>query len=235
MASSHLTSDVRGWIDELAKRLDPRVSWRLVPLLSGLLFATGRPQGQVAGRRAGGDRRAGDRAQRPYLAGHRRHAQQTLRPQSRRGRRASQSDAWAGGQPIHLRSQLVTLAWVTRHALWGAIALPLLACLYVRRKDIAAQHLPMLRKVTFKTKLILAGELVSWAATWLRGLSRRIWVVADGAYGKRVFLKSAAAARVTVVSRLRKDAALFEVPAALGPAHRLLEKSLQRRPIGSVL
>ena len=42
MASPHLTSEVRGWINELANRLDPRVSWRLVPLLSGLLFASGR-------------------------------------------------------------------------------------------------------------------------------------------------------------------------------------------------
>jgi DDE superfamily endonuclease len=65
----------------------------------------------------------------------------------------------------------------------------------------------------------MAGELVSWVANWLRWQNRRLWVVADGAYAKRPFLKAAAAARVTVVSRLRKDAALFEVPAPV-PAGR---------------
>jgi hypothetical protein len=58
----------------------------------------------------------------------------------------------------------------------------------------------------------MAGELVAWAATRLRSLGRTLWVVADGAYAKRVFLKAAAAAQVIVVSRLRKDAALCDVP-----------------------
>lgn len=32
----------------------------------------------------------------------------------------------------------VTLSWVVRHPLWGTVGLPLLAALYVRRKDIPA-------------------------------------------------------------------------------------------------
>jgi len=106
----------------------------------------------------------------------------------------------------------VTLAWIVRHPLWGAIGLPLLARLYVRRKDIDGQRLPFLRQVTFQTKLVMAGELVAWAAGWLKSLGRTLWVVADGAYAKRAFLRAAAAAQVIVVSRLRKDAALFDVP-----------------------
>ena len=106
----------------------------------------------------------------------------------------------------------VTLAWVVRHPLWGAIGLPLLARLYVRRKDIDAQLLPCLRKVTFQTKLEMAGELVAWAASWLKYLGHPLWVVADGAYAKKVFLHMVAAAEGIVVSRLRKDAALLEVP-----------------------
>jgi hypothetical protein len=113
----------------------------------------------------------------------------------------------------------VTLAWLVRHPWWGAIGLPLLACLYVRRKDIAAQHLTFLRHVVFKTKLVLAAELVSWAGTWLHVLGCKLWVVTDGAYAKRPFLK-VAAARAIVVSRLRKDAALFEVPATVAPGQR---------------
>jgi hypothetical protein len=43
-------------------------------------------------------------------------------------------------------------------------------------------------------------------------LGKSLWVVADGAYAKRPFLKRALAAGVVVVSRLRKDAALWSVP-----------------------
>jgi hypothetical protein len=105
----------------------------------------------------------------------------------------------------------VTLAMVVRHRLWGTIGLPLLARMYVRQKTIEAQQLT-LRGVRFQTKLAMAGELVAWAADWLKSLGRTMWLVADGAYAKRVFLQAAAAARVIVVSRLRKDAALFDVP-----------------------
>jgi hypothetical protein len=104
--------------------------------------------------------------------------------------------------------------------LWGAIGLPLLARMYVRQKDIAAQHLTFFRKVTFQTKLVMAGELVAWARQWLHSLGRTLWVVADGAYAKKAFLKAAAAAQAIVVSRLRKDAALFDVPVPVRPEKR---------------
>ena len=42
MATLRLTRDVTAWIERLASLLDPRLSWRLVPLVTGLLFATGR-------------------------------------------------------------------------------------------------------------------------------------------------------------------------------------------------
>jgi hypothetical protein len=84
--------------------------------------------------------------------------------------------------------------------------------MYVRHKDIINQALTILHGITFQTKLVMAGDLVTWAAGCLNFLSRELWVAADGAYAKKVFLKAAAAAQVIVVSRLRKDAALFEVP-----------------------
>ncbi len=107
----------------------------------------------------------------------------------------------------------VTLAWVVRHPLWGAIGLPLLARMYVRQKDIDAQllhvppqgHLPDQAGDGGRTGG-LGGAMA--AKSWVGPL----WVVADGAYAKRAFLQAAAAARVIVVSRLRKDAALFDVP-----------------------
>jgi len=105
----------------------------------------------------------------------------------------------------------VTLAWARRHPLWGAIALPLWSMLYVRAGDLS--KLPAWNRWPFRTKLELAAELLEWAAGWFQGwLNKPVIAVVDGAYAKRPFLKRAQAAGVTVVSRLRKDAALFSLP-----------------------
>src|SRR5262245_11993607 len=92
------------------------------------------------------------------------------------------------------------------------IALPLLARLYVRKKDLPAiepKHRPK-----FATKLEMAVELVRWAKGWLDFVAEPLWVVADGAYAKVAFLKPLIGLGIVVVSRLRKDAALGTVPAA---------------------
>src|SRR5262249_56551614 len=47
-----------------------------------------------------------------------------------------------------------------------------------------------------------------------------IWVVTDGAYAKRPFLKRALAAGVTVISRLRCDAALRSLPPVVEPGRK---------------
>src|SRR5262249_33497705 len=60
--------------------------------------------------------------------------------------------------------------------------------------------------------LELAIELLRWTKPWLGLLGLPIWVVADGAYAKKEFLKPAADLGMTVVSRLRKDAALRTLP-----------------------
>src|SRR5918995_819576 len=82
--------------------------------------------------------------------------------------------------------------------------------MYVRAKDLIGidpKHRP-----AFRTKLELAVELLRWAKPWLDLLKLPIWVAADGAYAKKEFLKPAAALGMTVVSRLRKDAALRSLP-----------------------
>jgi hypothetical protein len=113
----------------------------------------------------------------------------------------------------------VTIAWLKRHPRWVTIALPLAARLYVRMR--AMLLLRVLHRWTFRTKLELAAELVEWVARWLQFLGKPLWIVADGAYAKRPFLKRAtAAAAVTVVSRLRNDAALYSVPPASRPCER---------------
>jgi hypothetical protein len=112
----------------------------------------------------------------------------------------------------------VTLSWVVRHTLWGTIGLPLLACLYVRRANLAA--LPRRSRVPFQTKLEQAAGLVEWLAGWLKYAGKTLWVVVDGAYIKLPFLKRALQVGATVIGRLRKDAALWSVPAVLGPGQR---------------
>lgn len=104
----------------------------------------------------------------------------------------------------------VTLAWVIRHPLWGAISLPLLAYLYVRHQDVS-KIMPWYRWC-FRTKLELAAALLVWLATWLRPLGKPVWIVTDGFYAKRPFLRAAQEQHMVVVSRLRKDAALWSVP-----------------------
>ena len=112
----------------------------------------------------------------------------------------------------------VVLGLLAVHPAWGVIALPLLARLYVRAKDlprIDPKHRP-----EFRTKLEMAVELLRWARFWLRFLGKPLWVVVDGAYAKAPFLKPAMSLGMTVVSRLRKDAALRTVPGPRAPRRR---------------
>ena len=114
------------------------------------------------------------------------------------------------GSPHVYGHVFVALALLVEHRSWGVIALPLLSRLYVRKVSLPSidpKHRP-----EFRTKLEMAVELMRWAKPWLGLLKRPIWVVADGAYAKKDLLKPAKALGVTVVSRLRKDAALRTVP-----------------------
>ena len=104
----------------------------------------------------------------------------------------------------------VTLAWLTPHRLWGTIALPLLARLYIRQKDVA--KLPKKYHWKFQTKLEQAAELLGWLVDWLGHKGKAIWLVADGAYAKKELLRPARQLGVVVVSRLRHDSALWSVP-----------------------
>jgi DDE superfamily endonuclease len=114
------------------------------------------------------------------------------------------------GSPYVYGHVFVVLAILVAHPAWGVVALPLLARLYVRKKNLPGidpKHRPQ-----FRTKLEMAVELLRWAKPWLDLLELPIWVVADGAYASKEFLKPAMSLGMTVVSRLRKDAALRSVP-----------------------
>jgi hypothetical protein len=118
----------------------------------------------------------------------------------------------------------VTLSLAVRHPRFGALALPLRAMLYVRQKTMA--KIPKWRGWTFATKLVLAARLVEWIAPIIKKAGKTLWVVVDGGYVKAPFLKRALRAGVTVIGRLRKDAALRDLP----PQPRLGKRRRRGRP-----
>jgi DDE superfamily endonuclease len=107
----------------------------------------------------------------------------------------------------------VCLALLLTHARWGVRALPVLSKLYVRRENVAALR----RKHgdwQFQTKHALALQLVREVLRTLRALGSQAGaiVVMDGAYAARNLLRPLLADGVQVISRLRRDAQLFDVP-----------------------
>jgi hypothetical protein len=96
--------------------------------------------------------------------------------------------------------------------------LPLVGLLYVRAKDIP--KLPARHGWTFRTKLQLAVEQTLTFARLAKTAGKTVWVVTDGAYANRPFVRPLRLRDVVVVSRLRKDAALRSLPPAPRPGTR---------------
>ncbi|MHB0955676.1 MAG: transposase [Pirellulaceae bacterium] len=104
----------------------------------------------------------------------------------------------------------VTLSLALRHPLWGATELPLRAMLYVRRQTMSS--IPKYRGWRFATKLQLAARLVEWIMPLLKEAGKQVWIVVDGGYTKRPFLKRTLATGATVVgdcARMLRCAAWF--------------------------
>lgn len=114
------------------------------------------------------------------------------------------------GSPFVYGHVWVVLGLLVAHPLGGMIALPLLARLYIRQKHLGG--IPAKARPAFATKLEMAVALVRWAHGWLKLWAKPVWVVADGAYAKAPVLKPLRALGITMVSRLRKDAALYSTP-----------------------
>src|SRR3990167_196713 len=95
------------------------------------------------------------------------------------------------------------------------LALPLLKA--VLQKFVRAVDVPPLQEKygwEFQTKHQLAVKLMTWFVNTLRslGVTCQIRMVADGAYATSKVLKPLKKLGVVLFSRLRKDAALFDLP-----------------------
>lgn len=106
----------------------------------------------------------------------------------------------------------VCLAMLIPHRLFGVMALPLLSMLYVRKADVPA--LDSRYGWEFRTKHQLALTLVGRVMNALRAMGSRAGylVVFDGAYVARELIRPLVKEGVVVVSRLRRDAKLFDLP-----------------------
>ena len=120
----------------------------------------------------------------------------------------------------------VALAWLATHPVWGLIALPLRSMLYVREVDV-----PKLAKKhgywEFRTKHQLGVELLTWFMHSIRalGVEVKVWLAVDGGYAARPFLLPVLDLGIIVVSRLRKDACLFDLPPAGSHGNRIYGKN----------
>jgi len=237
-------SDWSEWSQWLAAGLHARNRWRLPVLLVGILFAHGRRTVTTWLRAAG----VSDDYQDYYYflsaLGHKTKSVATqllllvLRtvplpdrilaviddtPTNRYGPQVEGADIHHNPTPgpadqKYLYGHVwVTLSLAVRHPCFGALALPLQAMLYVRRKTMA--KIPKWRGWTFATKLVLAARLVEWIAPIVRQAGKPLGVV-EGGYVKAPFLKRALRSGVTVIGRLRKDAALRDLPRKLRRGRR---------------
>ena len=224
------------WSDWLAAGLHARNRWRLPVLLTGMLFAGGRRTVTTWLRAAGvtGDyqdyyyflecvgRNSKSIASRLTAL-----VLQTLplpervllviddSPTKRYGPKVEGADVHhnptpgPAGQPFLYGHVWVTISLALRHPEWGPLALPLRAMLYVRKQTTIPKSRHWHR---FAAKLQLAARLVEWIVPMLKKAGKTVWGVIDGGYTKRPFLRRALKTGVTIVGRLRKDAALKDLP-----------------------
>lgn len=229
--------DWQQWVDWLAAGLHGRSRWRLSLILLGIVFARGRRTVSSWLRAVGISddfadyyyflqplgRKSKDLAQRLFsvllvrlVSSERVLLAVDDTPTKRYGPKVQGAGIHHNPTPGPADQKFlyghvwVTISLVLRHPLWRTIGLPLLGLLYVRAKDVG--KIPKKQRWRFRTKLELAVRPLLRFAQLATDAGKQVWIVADGAYAKRPFLRPLRASGVTVVSRLRKDAALRTVP-----------------------
>ncbi len=235
------------WSEWLAAGLHARNRWRLPVLLTGILFASGRRTVTTWLRAAGVSDDFDDYYYFLTSVGRKTESIATqvvvlvLRtlplpkrlllviddsPTKRYGPKVEGADVHhnptpgPADQPFLYGHIWVTISLALRHPEWGTIGLPLRAMLYVRKRTMVT--IPKSRHwQRFATKLQLAARLVEWIVPLLKQAGKTVWIVIDGGYTKRPFLQRVLKlATVVVVGRLRKDAALRDLPPKLKKGQR---------------
>src|SRR5512133_3925011 len=219
------------WVAALAAPLHDRLAWRLADVVLGILLASGRRTAASWWRAAG----VGERFRSYYYfldavgrkvqdkaavllrivldrvdAGQRLLFALDDTPTKRYGPKVqgagihhNPTPGPAGAKFLYGHSWVV-LSRIAHHDHCGTIGLPLLGRLYIRAKDLP--KLPEAIDWEFRTKPQLAAEMITWAGTLATGSSPQPWVVVDGSYANRNFIKPAQKAGFVVVARLRCDA-----------------------------
>ena len=242
MSACNLLAPWDTWAAALAAPLHRRLAWRLPIVLTGLLLASGRRTATSWWRAA--QLTTGLRSYYYFLDVIGRKADAIARvvlrlvasvvpdqgpllfalddsPTKRSGPKVQGAGVHHNPTPGKAGSKFlyghswVTLSRVVRHPLWGTLGLPLLARLYVRKVDVP--KLPTKAGIVFRTKLQLAAEMLKVMAADLDAPRTHPWVVVDGGYSKREFLKPVIKVGFVIVARLRSDAALNDLPPVLPP------------------
>ena len=105
----------------------------------------------------------------------------------------------------------VVAALVITHPLFGEVSFPIAAELYLRQKEI--DKLEAKYKRTFKKKTELVVEMAKRLVPTFKEFKKKIEIIVDGGYAKdTVLLPLGKLDNVIVMTRLRRDAAVFELP-----------------------
>jgi len=117
-----------------------------------------------------------------------------------------------GDQPKYIFGHnWVTLGFLYRSALFSKwLCFPLWTKLYVPRKSIPASR-------EHRSRVVLAVQMITRICN---SLQRRIILVVDGGYVRRLLFECAGRFHVTLIGRLRSDAALYELPPKVRKARR---------------
>ncbi len=247
MAHIMLSGLIDAWVGTLAEPLHGRNAWRLQRLVVGVILAQGRRTVTSWFRAAGIT--SGYRSYYYFLAALGLKAQAvglslldlTIRrvpiaerltlalddtPTKRHGPaiegagRHHNPTPGPGGSKTLYGHNWVVLARLVEHARAHIIGLPLWATLYVRECDVPS--LP--RGVTpwqFRTKLELAAAMIAATAESLKERwDGPVWLLTDGGYAKRPVYAATKKAGWVMVTRLRRDAHLNDLPPVLKPGQK---------------
>lgn len=246
MFAVQLNGQWMAWVDALARPLHRRLAWRLAHVIIGILLAHGRRTVSSWWRAAG----VGEKFRSYYYfldsIGRKSTAMAAVvfallheqldvaegrcllaiddTPTQRYGPKVQGAGIHHNPTPGPSGSKFlyghswVVLSRVAHHPQCGIIGLSVSGRLSIRRKDVP--ELPPSIDWTFQTKPVIAAEMITWAGAQAARPGRRPGVAVDGGYANREFLKPAKRAGFVVVARLRRDAELYDLPAALKPGER---------------